>query len=358
MVRIRSISAVVDQESPDYTARLRSAVAAAIDYGIAALRHRDVRPAPVPAELISQARRAANTGLPLDIVLRRYIAGQALLEDFLIQEAETIGDVGVGDLKVVLRIEAMALDHLIAAVTIEYESEAEARSRSRSGHRRMVTEALLTGKPCDEEALGYDLDAWHIALIATGRGASALLRGFAAALNRSLLTVPQGEETIWGWLGGPKRLDDEGERCLIALGAQPQIRVAIGESSDGLDGWRLSHFQARAALPIMRKRRPGVTRYTDVALAASMLGDEVLARTLTDHFLGPLAAERDGGYKLKETLRAYFAADRSISSAAVALDVSRHTVSSRLQATERRLGRPLRSCTPEMEAALRLESLS
>ncbi len=60
---------------------------------------------------------------------------------------------------------------------------------------------------------------------------------------------------------------------------------------------------------------------------------------------------------LRQTLRAYFAAERNASSTAAALGVSRQTVINRLRVVEERLGRSLGSCAVEVEAALRLEDM-
>ena len=98
-------------------------------------------------------------------------------------------------------------------------------------------------------------------------------------------------------------------------------------------------------------------RYADVALLASMLRDELLATTLRQRYLVPLTEERDGGEVLRETLQAYFAAGRNVSSAAAVLGVNRKTIASRLSTIEASIGRPLGSCAAEFEAVLRMDEL-
>ena len=51
----------------------------------------------------------------------------------------------------------------------------------------------------------------------------------------------------------------------------------------------------------------------------------------------------------RETLRAYFAAERNISSTAAALGVDRRTVTNRIRAIEELFGRPLKDCATELE---------
>jgi DNA-binding PucR family transcriptional regulator len=134
------------------------------------------------------------------------------------------------------------------------------------------------------------------------------------------------------------------------------VALALGERAQGSSGWRLTHRQASAALPIA-ERSGEPARYRDVALPAAVARDDLLASSLARLYLDPLEAGRDGGEALRQTLRAYFEAERNISSAAVALGVSRTTVTSRLRLAEELLDRPLSACAAELDVALRFEAL-
>jgi DNA-binding PucR family transcriptional regulator len=98
-------------------------------------------------------------------------------------------------------------------------------------------------------------------------------------------------------------------------------------------------------------------RYADVALLSSMVQDDLLSASLRELYLLPLDDERGGGVTLRETLRAYFAAGRNGASAAAALNVSRQTITNRLQTVEARVGRSLVDCATTIEVALRLDEL-
>jgi DNA-binding PucR family transcriptional regulator len=65
--------------------------------------------------------------------------------------------------------------------------------------------------------------------------------------------------------------------------------------------------------------------------------------------------EDDKSDVTRETLRAYLAAGRSVTSAAAVLAVNRNTVSNRLRSAEKAIGRPLDAWAAELEAVLRLE---
>lgn len=179
----------------------------------------------------------------------------------------------------------------------------------------------------------------------------------AGKLDRRLLAVCREEEPIWAcWLGGRSRL--EVQRALRALGEMSldRVFVTVGEPGEGLAGWRLSHRQAKAALPIAERRGQTVLRYADVVLQASILRDDLAATSLHQLYLEPLEKARDGGKVARETLRAYFAAERNISSTAAALGVDRRTVTNRIRAIEDLLGRPLRDVGTDLETALRLDA--
>ena len=85
-----------------------------------------------------------------------------------------------------------------------------------------------------------------------------------------------------------------------------------------------------------------------------MLHDDVAAVTLRRTYLDPIEGSKDGGELTLATLRAYFAAQRNVSSTAAALGVDRRTVANRIRAVEELFGRPLCEFAVEMETVLRL----
>lgn len=358
LTRVYAVSDPTEAADPTYAEGLRAAVSAALDYGFAGIERGEERAPPLPTVLLGQARLAARNGITLDTVLRRYFAGYTLLGDFLMQEAEDSELLGGAALKRVLRAHAALFDRLITAVTDEYTRELEGRLDTTEQRRAERVEKLLAGELLDTSELQYEFDnAHHLAAIAAGSGAGEAIRDLAKALDRRLLLIHRSEGTAWAWLGSRRKVDIEEFELHLSQSWPAQVSLAIGEPAHGLAGWRLTHQQARAALPIALRSPQPFIRYADVALLASMLQDDVLATSMRELYLAPLSEERDGGAVLRETLRAYFAAERNVSSAAAALGVNRHTVTNRLRAIEQRLDRSLDSCAAEMEAALRLENL-
>jgi len=354
LTRIYAIADPAKIADPAYREGLRASVSAALSYAFEALERGGERAPPPPPALLAQARLAARVGVGLDTVLRRYFAGYTLLGDFLAREAEA------GRLPAtpepLMRGLATIFDRLIAAVSEEYEREASASPDSAARRRAERVSALLAGELVDPSELAYDVDAWHTAALVAGPGSERAIRELLAGLDRRPLLVGQEDGTLWLWLGGREALASA-ELAHAAAELPERLSLAIGEPGHGLAGWRFSHRQAAAALPIALRGPDPVIRYVDVALLASTLNDELLCAALKRAYLDPIEDGRDGGRIARQTLRAYFEAGRNVSSAAAILRASRNTVASRLRAIEEQLGRPLSSCAAELEVALSLEGL-
>lgn len=355
LTRVLSVHDASGALDSDYAEGLRGAVGAALDYGLGSIQLGGERfPSSPPPALLAQARMAARNGVGLDTVLRHYVAGHALVADFLVEEAEAMG-LRSGDLQRLLRAQAALLDRLLTVVGVEHARESEDQPSSAEQRDAKRIERLLAGELLDTTRIAYDFEAHHIAAIAKGPGAGEAIRALAAPLDRRLLVIERKDDTAWAWLGGRRQIDP-----LELQGVEPPstgVLLALGEPAQGLSGWRLTHRQARAALPIAMRSPKSLIRYAEVALLASIFQDDLLSTSLHSLYLAPLEQDRDGGKVARETLRAYFATDRNISSAAAVLGVSRRTVANRLRAIEGHLDHPLAACTAEMEAALRLHDL-
>jgi hypothetical protein len=357
LARVNSVGDPSPVGDPEYALGLKAAVNAAVSYGLSAIEGGGSRAEPVPHELLAQARRAARSGVGLDTVLRRYVAGHALLGDYFLQAAEGDERLQGAPLQHLLRAEAVLFDRLVVAVTEEYAEEAKAQLHTSEHRRAGRVKRLLAGDLVEAPELGYELDAWHLAIVAAGPGMGDAIRELATSLDRRLLLVRPGGEVVWAWLGGRGKLAGADVIRLASSGSWSGP-LALGEPAEGIAGWRLSHRQARAAMPIARGAASGAVCYGDVALLASTMQDDLLAASLRQLYVAPLAAGGDDGATMRETLHAYFAAGRNASSAAASLGVSRQTVSIRLRSAEGRIGRPLDRCGAELETALRLQELA
>jgi hypothetical protein len=256
-------------------------------------------------------------------------------------------------------IEAAVLalvERLVASIAYEDERELEGEGHSPERRHAERVQRLLDDVPVDVGEFGYELDAWHLCVIATGASAEKAVRGLAAALGRELLLVAR-EGEVWAWLGGQRkpRMSDV-ERVLSAPGFA-DVSLAMGEAARGVEGWRLTHREAQAALLVAQHSPQGLTRYLDVALEAAALQDEALADSLIERYLLPLDDMRIGGQAARRTLRALFDTEYNVSSAAHPLKVHRSSVHRWREEIEQRLGHRLHEHQAEIEVALRIEDL-
>ncbi len=360
MARAYAISDPTKGHNPEYVDGLRVAVATALDYGFAGVECGDEQPSSPPVGLLAQARLAARNGVPISTVLLRYFAGYTLLMDFFLQEVERDPD-NLADYAVLVRVmrnQLTRFDQLVRLVVSEYTRDAKLRSNSVEQRRYECARRLIAGETHETSDLSYDFGLCHIAVVARGAGSIGAIRQLASTTGQRLLLVKRNDGTVWAWFGGRRRSDPPEIEHRIASIWPENACLAIGEPGTGLKGWRLSHLQAQAALPIALREPGAPIRYGKVALLASMLKDDLLLRSLRELYVAPLQNGRGDGKTAQETLQAYFASERKVASAAHALGVSRQTMENRLKAIERSLGIPLSAYATDLEVALRLNDVA
>jgi hypothetical protein len=353
--RVRQMADPVEANDPEYRAYLRATVADAIDYALLGIERGEEWRGQSPEAAAVQARRAARTGVKLDAILRRYAAGDRLVGEFILDEAAQLPNDAMRQL---MRSQGPHVDRMMAAVASEYMDELERVRRSPAQRVAERVQRLLDGNaPLDAASLDYELDAWHLGLVVTGSRPEVAARTLAAGLSRQPLVVSRDQDSAWAWLGGQRPLDAGDVERYLAAGVLGDVKLAVGEPRRGLEGWRLTHHEARAAHQVMLRRPQSLTRASDVILLAAVLRDELLAKSLRQTYLAPLDDQGDAGMGLRETLRAYFDAGFNAATAAAALGVDRHTVQRRLRKAEEALGMLLHHCHAEIEVALVLEEL-
>jgi PucR C-terminal helix-turn-helix domain/GGDEF-like domain len=359
--RVRGVRDPADRDDAEHIASQRATVAAVVDYVLRSIGREQGQLAAIPPQAAAWAGRVAREGVSLGTVLRRYIAGSEELGEFIAEEAERGGFVDYGPaLRRMHRALALQLERLTAVVEDAYNQELLRMGGSSERRRAEIARRLLVGESAsamEMAELNYEVDAlWHLALIATGPAAERVLGRLRGDFgNSSLLVACDG--VVWAWLGGRQRAVLGDAERLLAANRHGGISMGIGEPASGVDGWRLTHRQARAALSVALRKSRSLVWYGEDPLLAAALQNDTLAQSLTHKYLAPLRGEQNGGVKLCKTLRAYIDAECNTTSAASSLGVGRRSVESRLRTAERLIGRPLRTCLAELDVALRLEDL-
>lgn len=353
LTRVFGIGDPTETEDSVYVGGFRAAAAAAVDFGLATVESPTISPA-IPLAFLQQAQLAARNRVRLDTVLRRYSAGHAVLTDFLIEELEQESNMSPAELRELLAASSAAFDRLLHSVGEEYTQElAKGMPQSHERVKIELVERLLAGEHVDTHYLSYPLAVWHIGMVLEGVDPCSRLRELAGDMDRTLLLVEPRAQFFWAWLGGRSRIN-----CAEVMDRVRQWgqhgRVGIGEAAHGAEGWRLSHKQALAVLPLADGGPTAAARYADKGLIATVQKDQVLVESLQKMYLDPLAGGADDGEVFRRTLSAYFAADCNITSAASALKVHRQTVTSRLRVVEERLGESVSDAALELNLALRL----
>jgi DNA-binding NarL/FixJ family response regulator len=222
------------------------------------------------------------------------------------------------------------------------------------GVRRLLTDE----RAVSDGILGYGLTAWHLGLIGTGSDTERILKSLQSELDCQLLCVEHDAESICAWLGGQQKSVIRDLARLASVKWPKGASLAVGEPREGLDGWRRTHREALAALPVARRRSQRLTKCADVVLEAAVLKDDVLMRSLKDVYLAPLDSLGIGADTARKTLSAYFATGHNVKAAADRLRVDRRTVWYRLSRIAERLDRLPGEPRAELDVALRVEALN
>jgi DNA-binding PucR family transcriptional regulator len=330
------------------------------------LREPGARVAPLLGpETLDIARDVVRRGLD-DASLNPYRVGQNIAwRRWMTTVFDLTSD--PGELRQVLEVSARSIftfvDETIAAIREQIEGERDALTRGTHAQRLEVVNLILEGAPITSERasarLHYELSRHHTAAVLWSDGGAsdqARLGTAADALARAVgvrrpFTVVASAAALWAWLG----TDREPELAAVRSAFEPPagVRVAVGSTGDGLDGFRRSHLDALTTQRLM-DRAPGELRlaaYEDVRLVALTAQDEDRAAEFVARTLGDVAAAEP---ELRETLRVYVREGLSASRAARALFTHRNTVLNRVARAQELLPVPLAQHGLEVGLALEI----
>jgi DNA-binding PucR family transcriptional regulator len=346
-----------------------------------ALRHNiPVERVEAPTTALEHARRIAQQGIPLNVLIRMYRLGQRRFTRLVLGELENIDIAPHARMAVVERITETLfayVDWMSQQVVEVYEEERERWLETRNSMRAVRVREVLTGRnPVDIDsainAISYPLRWHHVALVLWYPAASGeadefgrmqrFVRelGIATQAGAAPLFIATDRSTGWAWL--PYQSAPAGVVVAVrdlAMQRQDSPSVAIGSPATGVEGFRRSHAQANAVRSVVLARKdakPAVVADSDPGLAAAALvgGNVEQARELVADVLGGLAANTDNNALLRETLRVFLACGSSYKLAAEELVLHFNTIKYRVGRALARRGRPITSDRFDVELALLL----
>ena len=250
------------------------------------------------------------------------------------------------------------VDATLAAIAAQIDLERDELTRGTHAERRETVALILDGAPIPrrraEGRLGYALTGPHTAaVIWTDNSSGDLARIDAAAeavghaAGARVLSVLASAATRWVWVAGAV----DGELLQPMVGAMPDVRIAIGPTGSGVDGFRRSHFDAITTQQLMaRLHSPQqIALFTDVQLVALITADTDRSAEFVKHTLGDLEL---AGTELQDTVRTFVASQCNASRAAQRLYTHRNTLLRRLARADELLPRPLADSSVEVAVAL------
>jgi hypothetical protein len=317
-------------------------------------------PVSCPPEVTESARLAVAAGFPLWACIQSYRTGHAVQWQAYSDAVETRRLDRTGR-RLVLKAGSDYMfayaDRCSRWVELEYTRERDRRLRSEEQMRIQLVRDLLEGRSVDARPLGYELDGWHVALVASGHEAEGVVRDLGHDMGAELLMLAAEPGRWWAWA----RLDDsdaDGFKLRWrGLSLPSGNSLAAGEPGHGAAGFRASHHQAKYALEIAAHRGRAATRYHEVALEALAMADRAQAKSFVIRELGPLSTDDERSRTLRATLRAYFAASLRASSTAAMLGVHERTIGNRLRSIEGMIGHAVHARRAELDVALRIWDL-
>lgn len=248
------------------------------------------------------------------------------------------------------------IDDTVAALASQIDVARAQLAGDTHAERRAAVALILEGAPISvaraEAQLHYRLSGPQTAVVLTGVSSSmnhleSLCDSIMVANGLgSRLTVLSGVQRLWVWF---PTIDLDVQAGLAAAG----VRIAIGQSGHGREGFRRSHFQALSADQTVLRLGSDrtVVRYDDLALVGAMSDDLTKVDEFITTTLGALAdAEPD----VRECLRVWFAEQCNASATATRLYTHRNTVVRRVARAVNLLPVPLSHNAIAVAAALEL----
>ena len=338
-----------------------------------------VPPALVP-DALATARDLVRRGLDT-AALDSYRTGQSVAWRYWMEICfELTSD--ATQLRELLEVSSLSIstfiDDTIAAIAARMDLERADLTGGTHAQRRATIALIMEGAPITaaraETQLGYRFAGPHTALIAwssheaapdpaanpnpTITAESAVLESAAEALMKTAgadrrLTVVASAAALWLWL--PVTAPTTAQLAPV-VARHPRVRVAVGRTGNGLEGFRRSHLDAGLAQQMLadHSSRRQIASFSDIQLVALLTRDAARAEEFVGDTLGTLGAGEAAEAELRDVVSAYIREQCNASRAAERLYTHRNTVLRRLARADELLPRPLADNVVHVAAALEL----
>jgi DNA-binding PucR family transcriptional regulator len=256
-------------------------------------------------------------------------------------------------------------DQLVAAYGRARERWARTPEAVRTETARAILDGILRDDREASRLLGHELARRHhlgVVIWASVAPVPQLLERAASAIAESLgmsepLVVLPGGSELWAWLSGLKPPETDSRVRLASIDQPPGVRIAVGRLWTGIDGFRRSHIEARAAAAVAVQAGPAappVTHYDDVELVSLLSADLERARAFVAYELDGLAGSGRASERLRETILVLLEEGMSNTRAAQRLHVHSNTIAYRTTRAQELLGHRLVDRRIQVAAALML----
>ena len=323
--------------------------------------------APVPANLgpepLAIARDLVRRGLN-ESTLQAYRVGQNVAWQRWMALAFGLTS-DPDELRELLDVSARSLfefvDATIAGIADQIQVERDELTRGTHAERLEAVALIVDGAPISrqraEARLGYRLEQFHTAAVVwSDDPESSQLQRATEALVRTAdthhpLSVIASAATRWVWIPGNAAPDLR--RIEEATDRMPGVRIAVGSTARGIEGFRRSHLDAITTQRLLARLNSTqrVASFETVQLVSLVTQDPDRADQFIKQTLGKLEAASP---ELRATVLTFVNEQCNASRAAARLFTHRNTLLRRLSRAEQLLPRPLEENSVHVAVALEM----
>jgi len=321
-------------------------------------------PANVAAEPLAAARSVVGRGVDDSAVMDAYRLAQDVACRLWMQIAFRLTS-DPDELRELLDVSTCSIASFLGATAAgicqRMRTERDEFTRGDHVERRGIVTRILDGatdpQQDAENRLGYRLTQHHTAAVIWGDEADTDLSDLdvaAEVLTHTFqgcrpLSVLADVSTRWVWLPGtdiPDLTNTAG-----AVGRLPGVRIAVGPTQAGIEGFRRSHLDALLAQRMMVRfgLSQRVTRFADIALTALVSADPEQADQFIKRTLGDFES---ADAELQRTVLTFIHEQCNASRTAARLFIHRNTLLRRLARAAELLPQSLEDASVHTAVAL------